>query len=610
MRMFCGLVLVGFLVLSGRAHAVSSVDDLDTDQEWSVNTFLIEGNTRFSTDALRAELVTATRPWYTPWRARPRFDPVAFKTDLERLTSFYRAAGYYETQVSYNLDVEESERLVSVRITIEEGEPVKVSQITLAVTDEPDLTPALETLRPALPLSEGAVFTEEHYQAAEAKIKEFFLDQHRGRVKVERKATVILDQHAAQVQYAVQVGPPTVFGETTVEGTAQTEPVLVTRELTYAPGEPFSAAAVAESRKNLLKLDLYSSVRFLDEESPPDPRVMSMRVKVDEKPLHLWQAGIGFGTEDLVRGQVRWRHNNWLGDGRRLDVQVKASARVRDIDVTFVQPYAFGKGNRFALTFRPQQLDEPGYLLNGTRLQPRFERDFSHTFSGFAAYRLEYDKLSNVSESTIQALRDFQRQGSLSGLSVGFAWNTADDPLNATKGGLVTFSAEEVGEVLGGDFNFVKFQGEARKYYLLAPRVVFASRLKLGFADPFKSDEEVPLFERFYAGGLSSVRGYGRDRLGPLSSSDDPIGGRSLIEGSLELRRQLTEKIGGTLFLDFGQVSLDSYDVPIDDLRYSAGFGMLYTTPAGPALLALGFPFDPPHGDRPWQVHFSIGQFF
>jgi len=218
--------------------------------------------------------------------------------------------------------------------------------------------------------------------------------------------------------------------------------------------------------------------------------------------------------------------------------------------------------------------------------------------------------LSDVSEATIQALRDFQRQGSLSGLSLGFSWNTADDPLNATKGGLVTFSAEEVGEVLGGDFNFVKFQGEPRKYYLLAPQLVFASRLKLGFADPFSEDEEVPLFERFYAGGLSSVRGYGRDRLGPLSASDDPIGGRSLIEGSLELRRQLTEKIGGTLFFDFGQVSLHSYDVPVDDLRYSAGFGVLYTTPAGPALLALGFPFDPPHGDRPWQVHFSIGQFF
>ena len=82
------------------------------------------------------------------------------------------------------------------------------------------------------------------------------------------------------------------------------------------------------------------------------------------------------------------------------------------------------------------------------------------------------------------------------------------------------------------------------------------------------------------------------------------------MEGSIEVRRQFTEKIGGTLFLDFGQVSLKSFDVPIDDLKFSTGFGVLYTTPIGPVLLALGFPFDPPHGDQPWQVHFSIGQFF
>jgi len=99
-----------------------------------------------------------------------------------------------------------------------------------------------------------------------------------------------------------------------------------------------------------------------------------MRVQVNEKPFREWQAGIGFGTEDQVRGQVRWIHNNWLGGGRRLDIQVRASSLVRNIEVSFIQPHALGPANRFTLTFKPQQLDEPSYLLNMTRLQPRFER--------------------------------------------------------------------------------------------------------------------------------------------------------------------------------------------------------------------------------------------
>jgi len=83
-----------------------------------------------------------------------------------------------------------------------------------------------------------------------------------------------------------------------------------------------------------------------------------------------------------------------------------------------------------------------------------------------------------------------------------------------------------------------------------------------------------------------------------------------LLEGSIELRRQLFEKIGGIVFMDFGQVSLQSFDVPIDDLQFAFGVGVSYTTPVGPLRLDLGFPLDPPPGDQFWQVHFSIGQFF
>src|SRR5262245_24445957 len=397
------LFFIAPLVLCAHVYA-ASIEDLDPDQEWSIKTLTIAGNERFSADRLRGELVTTTRPWYTLWRPYPRFDPVTFKTDIERLRRFYRAQGYYDAQVSYSLEVRETDWLVTAHIDIKEGEPVQVTRVTLEVSDAPELASALETLRPSLPLTEGSVFTEEQYQETEAKIKEFFLEQHRGRVKVERKATMILDQRAAQVQYVVEAGPPTVFGETQVEGTDQVDPEIVTREITYKPGEPFSATAIAESRKNLLKLDLFNSVRFLEEESPADPSIIPIRVRVDEKPFREWQFGAGYGTEDGPRGQVRWRHNNWFGGGRRLDVQVKASFLIRDIEVSFLQPHAFGRQNRFSLIFGPQQLDDPSYLLNRTRLQPRFQRDFTPTLSGFLAYRLEYDQLSNVSPSTIQAL--------------------------------------------------------------------------------------------------------------------------------------------------------------------------------------------------------------
>jgi outer membrane translocation and assembly module TamA len=105
------------------------------------------------------------------------------------------------------------------------------------------------------------------------------------------------------------------------------------------------------------------------------------------------------------------------------------------------------------------------------------------------------------------------------------------------------------------------------------------------------------------------VRGYERRHVGPFDAGD-PIGGRSLIEGSLELRHPITETFGGAVFLDAGQVSLPSFTFPVGHLDYGAGFGVRYRSPIGPLRVYLGFPTNPPPGDPHWKVDLSIGQAF
>jgi outer membrane protein insertion porin family/translocation and assembly module TamA len=586
------------------------LDDLDPEKDWRLQSLTLTGNAQFSTRTLRQQMLSKTRWWIAPWQSFPRFDPVTFATDLTRLQRFYEMQGYYDARVSYDLTINEQKVEVAAQLTIDEGEPIRVRELSFALQEQPSLRSLLDEVRPTLPLREGEIFSEERYQQSEATIKNFFLDHHYGRVTVQRTAQVIRDRHAARVQYAIETGPTATFGETTIEGTQFVAPDIVRRELRYKPGDPFTMSAITDAQKRIAKLDLFSTVRFVPQESPNDPTTVPMHVHVSEKPFREWKLGVGYGTEDQVRGLVYWRHNNWFGGGRRFTIQAKASMRTRQIEVNFLQPYVLGTDNRFLLTFRPQQINEPGYLLNTTRLQSRLERDFTNTLTGFVAYRAEYDQLNNVEAATIRRLREFTRNGALSGLSLGAVWNTTDDPLDATQGNFFSLLVEQVGGPLGGDFDFIKLLGEARHYREVYPRTVFASRVKIGVADPVGRHDEVPLFERFYAGGANSVRGYGRHRLGPLSTSDDPVGGRSVVEGALELRYRYSEQIGGAVFLDFGQVSTHSFAVPVEDLRFALGFGVLYATPVGPLRLDLGFPLDPPRDDQFWQVHFSIGQFF
>lgn len=231
-------------------------------------------------------------------------------------------------------------------------------------------------------------------------------------------------------------------------------------------------------------------------------------------------------------------------------------------------------------------------------------------WSGFFGYRLEHDHFSQVDHATINALGGVEKKGLISGPRLGLAWNTTDNLLNPRRGEILNFNADQAGAPWGGRYRFYHLVGEGKKYWSIGWETIFATRLKLGFVNAIGAEENLPLSERLYAGGEKSVRGYGRRKLGPRSAANDPIGGLSLFEGSLELRRPIWQALGGALFVDFGQVSRRAFDLPLTNVKFAAGYGLSYATPVGPVRVDIGFPFSPPRGDQAFQVHFSIGAAF
>ncbi len=321
-----------------------------------------------------------------------------------------------------------------------------MAQISVDIVDAPELKPEVDALLRKLPLREGELFAVDAYQGTESQIRDFFYDKGRAAIAIRRKAEVILDRHVANVSYTLSAGPQTQFGTTTVEGLKDVQEAVVLQELIYKPGEQFSGTALRTTEKNLRELDLFSLIVIEPQPAPPDTAV-PVKIRLEEKPHREIRIGLGFGTEDRVRGQIRWRNNNWLGGARRLEVGAKVSSIVRELDLRFVQPHFLAPENRFMVNFGPRQFDEPGYFLNATRLEPRFERKFTDRLTGFLAYRVEYDKLSKVPEASLQALGPFDQEGLLSGLSAGFLWNNANDLLNPTSGWTLSFAGEQVGRI-------------------------------------------------------------------------------------------------------------------------------------------------------------------
>jgi outer membrane protein insertion porin family/translocation and assembly module TamA len=593
---------------AGAVHA----EALSEDVAWRVADISVEGNEALPAGEIEKAMLTQQRAWYAPWRELPPFDRVTFQGDLERVRRLYESRGYYGAEVSYDLTPDDEEGTVAIAIRVAEGEPVLVEDVAIdTALSGPEKEIVERGLRSEIPLAPGAVFVESEYLRGDEQVRAFFLDRGHARAQTTRRAEVDRERRTAKVRYAATPGPVARFGETSIVGTEDVDPHLVERELEYEPGEQFSLEKIDKSQAKIVGLDLFRGVRLTPELAGPDPAVVPMRVDVKEKPPREIRIGLGYSTDVGPRGQIQWEHRNWLGGGRRLFLSLRGSLVRSDAEATLVQPHMFSEeANRGILSFKILRDDEETYDLLGAQLVPRFEHRFSPRLLGWVGYRVEYDRVSDVDQATRDAIGGVKEKGLLSGPGIGLVWDTSDHPLDPKEGEVLSLEVAQAGVIWGGAYRYWRAVVEGKKYLAIGWKTVLALRAKLGLADAIGDSDDLPIFERFYAGGEKSVRGYARHRLGPLSSTDRPLGGLSLFEGSVELRRPIWGPIGGAVFVDFGQVSLDAFDPPINDLKFAPGFGVTYATPIGPLRLDMGFPIDPPSGDASWQLHFSIGQFF
>ncbi len=580
-----------------------TVDQLDA-REWHLKSVVFHGNTAVPTRDLRRAILTKPKPWYFPWKKPPVFDPQTFETDLERLQRLYESRGYFETRIAYDLEAEKLGEgdLVSLELWIEENRPVRVSSVEVQTKNAQE-----PPLPPELPIRSGEDFSENAYQGADLQLKEFFLNQSYAHVEVQREARIDLTDHHADVSYLIDPGPECTFGPTRIEGNHYVTNEMILREREWHEGDRFSIDRLRETRDDLLKLDLFRAVDISFDTENKSSEVTTT-IKVEEKLPREIRVAAGYGTDDHYRVQARWQNNDWLGDGRQLGFTLKYSSITSLANALFVQPHFLVPRMRGVIEFQQDRDDEDNYLLYASRLHPRLEPRVTRNLTASFGMRMEGDRLSDVAPSTEEALGGVKNGTALFGFSVGLLWNTTTEPLNPQRGEVASLAFDEVG--LGGDFHFHKIIGEVKEYQPMPWRTVLAARAKLAFATPIGAEDNLPIFDRLYAGGEGSVRGYGRRRLGPRDSANNPIGGESAVEGSLEVRHAIWGPLGGAVFLDAGQVSLNPWDPPVDNLKYGSGFAITYATPVGPLRFDIGFPFQRPPGDAGWVLYFSIGEFY
>ena len=264
-----------------------------------------------------------------------------------------------------------------------------------------------------------------------------------------------------------------------MRGTKKVSPRLVFRELTYKPGEMFDSAKIAASRSKIVGLNLFRSVEFNPQTNPADPHLVPIEIKVQEKPKHTVNLGVGYNTQSQFNVGAQWNDYNFLGGGRQLSLLAQYSNVVSTVDLKLIQPYLFSEESSFIGEANVWQEVYQTYTLNAVQLVPRVRYRFTPNLTGELGWRLGYLKFNSLDAATISAIGGVRRSGILSGPTAQLTWNNTEDPFNPQHGEIATLYASTASHLFGSDYRYWRAIGEVRKYHLLGWQTVFSFNVRI-----------------------------------------------------------------------------------------------------------------------------------
>jgi len=426
----------------------------------------------------------------------------------------------------------------------------------------------------------------------------------------EQRVVAAHDTDTVDAALVVDPGPYAVFGPVSVTGTERMNPEFVAWMTGIKPGQEYDPDEIQAARDRLARLGVFRASRIEEAETVGADGMLPLTLFVQERARRRFSVGATYSTVDGLGLEASWLHRNLFGRAESIRFEGKVAGIGETIDpkkftyragATFTMPGLYTPDTDFVASLYGDREVLERYTRTGVTGQAGFTHQFDKQLSG----RLFAVGTYNKFEDDVFGTRDFVTAGFLGGLT----YDSRDNKTDATEGIYADLTLEPYYEFNYGNAA-AKVVGEVRGYYSVDDnsRFVVAGRAKIGaIFDPPIS--ETPPDKLFFAGGGGSVRGYAYRNIG-VDTPAGVAGGRSLIEGSAEVRVRVTPTIGVVAFADAGYVGEDSIPDFSEDLRIGVGGGLRYLTGFGPIRLDVATPLDRRSGDPSVAIYVGIGQAF
>ncbi|HOE17347.1 MAG TPA: outer membrane protein assembly factor BamA [Syntrophorhabdaceae bacterium] len=597
---------VNYDIEYGEAYDVTVNLMIDEPSQAYVKKISFTGNKTFKDGKLKDFMRTREKGILSWFTGSGILDDEALEDDRKNLEAFYHDHGYLRVKIGIpDINISQDGKTIAISIPIEEGNVYTVGTINFegdVIFDEAVLLRNLKSRT-------GRTFSSMTYQEDILGLVDLYQDK--GYAFCDVTPLTLLDDDARKVNLTFNIvkGGEIYFNRINILGNTKTRDKVIRRELKFAEGDRFSSTNLKASKKKLRNTTFFkeTDMKLVRTEEPDK---VNMDLSVEEKPTGSLSLGIGYSTSEkiLLTGNVS--QENFFGTGRKVYLDAAVSSVTQEYRLTFVEPYIFDLNLTagFSIFNFTRILDTYDYQKQGGSVA--LTRPLTDDVKVATRYRYETTDVYNISAEATRDIWDQAGSSTTSAIGLSLLKNTIDDILNPSIGVNSDVTVEVAGGPVGGSNYFYKVTGFYGQYIPAGFwDTTFFVRGTAGILRPF-GGKTLPLYEKFYVGGLNSVRGFRFGEAGPKDINEQVMGAENQLFFNVEWIFPIYKPAGlkGVLFYDAG-AGFDGTNLNVikDSMRTTAGFGIRWFSPMGPIRIEFGYNLFPKTGDRKSAFDFTVG---
>lgn len=564
------------------------------------------GNTAFKSKALLKILETSKKGWLS-WIT----DSGILKRDLlaqdaDRIVAYYNNNGYIDAKVS-EPEITQRGQWLYINFNIAEGEPYRVGTVDMTG----DLLGDKSALIGLLQIIHEPNFSRKILRDDVLKLTDRYAENGYAFAEIIPATTRDDANKRVNITFDIKKRELVHINRIVIKGNSRTRDKVIRREIKVKESGLFNSVALKKSQERLTRLDYFESVE-INPVPTMDEGLMDLQVDVKEKATGNFSIGMGYSSVDSFMFMSEVSQNNFLGKGQRVALKANISGLSDQYSFNFTEPHLADSKLLFGFDLYNWMREYDDFTKDSQGFGLRFGYPVWEEWKLSTGYSFEDSTLSDVAENASRVIRESRDINVTSAVGLGFTRDTRDKYTDPGSGSILALNSKYAGGFLGGDADFTKLEGSASVYFPAPWETTLHYKLAAGYAFS-NSGGKLPVFEKFYLGGMNSIRGFKSSHISPRDPvSGDKIGGGKMWYYNAEWIFPLVKDAGlkGLLFFDCGNV----YDVDESwDFLYikrSVGAGFRWLSPMGPLRLEWGYNLDPNSYEVQSNWDFSMGGSF